>query len=879
MATLPMYRRQVLGTGVQGGGNARSAVSANSPVGQGVENLGKGLTNLAQGQADQNIVAIREERDRVENEAAMSAANMLSEGQVYWQQNFQERSQAWSPGAPDMREGINKDFDKWTSDTAAKLPTEASRKYFEQHALGYKTRMLTGAYDYQQKTTRDALTAQTAVGINADERVVYGDPSQFQGTRDRRVETIRARTDLSDAEKITAVDKYDRGLALASERGELERDPAKWYEQRFGMPAYGAGSGSAGTTGIKAAIFGQESGGGKADTSKFNSQGVTGPMQIQQGTFDGMKRNGLIPQDWDISNPEQNKAAGDRWIDYLSNKYNGDPSKIAAAYYGGEKAVRADGTIARDMKNLSRPSDPTVGQYVDQVLGRMQKQPSAPLLASNGADAGPLIMPNAERGAAGQPISTAPKTFGALDYEQQSALMQQALTKIHQGDARYKAGITQQMKDAQAMHRDGIVDPVPMQEAQFTRAFGEEGPRLYQEYQNSRAMGADISTFKSAPSGDIARLLETTKPTAGEGYAAADQRQNIRLQAAQQVIQQRNADPAGFVTTNTPELKGLAARATDPQVPVAERNTVTQRYVTDSLAEQARLGITAPKVLTPAQADSIGQQAMAATRPEDSANLVSSLEAQYGQHFSRVFNELVAGKKIANEMLIIPNLTTPAARETVSRLARVKESDLSQGIDAKDQKTVKDLVTTNLETMAKTIPLLTEQSSEVMNAYETTMRKMAYGFIAAGQSPSDAVTRAQSALLGQYQFSNTMRIPRAVNESAATQGAQSRLYDSLDNIDVPRDLIAGARNADQVRAEWTKTVRARPLWFTNDDDSGVSLWAQGSDGVRYRITKGGAPVSFTWSELQLPIRTPQNVPQDMGGAAFVPPRGVRRQNR
>lgn len=891
MAILPTYRRQVLGTGIRPGSNASSSVSPQSPVGAALQGLSQDLNRVA-GVAGQEVVdQAQKERERIENEAAMSAANMLSEGQVYWQQNFQERSQAWTPGAPDMREGINQDFDKWTSETAAKLPTEASKKYFMQHALGYKTRMLTGAYDYQQKTTSDALTAQTAVGIEADQKVVYGDPTQFQATRDRRVETIRARTDLTEAQKITAVQKYDQGLALASERGDLERDPAGWYEKRFGVPSATGTSGAGGGLAAYSTTFGngkyvdggdlttktlgqiEELGNRQIEATKGKigkgdlGTSALGAYQFVNGTRASVARE-LYGKDW-------------RNMTYTPQVQEAMAEKLFQDTKGGDLTQQWEG-----LKNIPGADKP--GFFKDKswsemrgIISRVESSDttrSAPLLAANdGTDVGPLTMPR-EQGAAGQPIASAPKTFGALDYEQQSALRQQALTKISQGDARYKAGVTQQMKDAQAMHKDGIVDPVPIPESSFARAFPEDGGRLYQEYQNSRAMASDIGAFKTMPAGDIARVLETTKPAPGDGYAAADTRQNLRLQAANQVMQLRNQDPAGFVTQNTPELKGLRARIDDPQTAPADRNALTQRYVTDSLAEQTRLGITAPKVLTPAQADAIGRQAMSATRPEDSANLVASLEQQYGkQHFPRVMDELVSAKKLVNEMLIIPNLPTPAARETVSRLARVKETDLTQGIDAKDQKTVKDLVTTNLEAMAATIPIMGDGPAATMNAYESMMRKSAYAFMAGGQSPSDAVKNAQAMLTGQYTFSKTMRLPSGVNESSAQSGAQNRLYDSLDNIDVPRDLVTGARNPEQQAEAWRGQVKANALWFTKADDSGVDLYAQGNNGVRYRVTKGGVPVSFSWSELQLPPKIAGVPTVTTGGAALVPPRGLPRR--
>lgn len=132
-----------------------------------------------------------------------------------------------------------------------------------------------------------------------------------------------------------------------------------------------------GSRGIANAIFGQESGRGTADTSKTNSQGVTGPMQVKDTTFADMKRLGLIPKSYEHTNPEHNKDAGFKWVDYLNNKYDGDPAKVAAAYYGGEGAVNKDGSINRDWKNKERPNDPTVGQYVDQVIGRMGAAPAS----------------------------------------------------------------------------------------------------------------------------------------------------------------------------------------------------------------------------------------------------------------------------------------------------------------------------------------------------------------------------------------------------------------------------------------------------------------------------------------------------------------------
>lgn len=121
---------------------------------------------------------------------------------------------------------------------------------------------------------------------------------------------------------------------------------------------------------IKQAIFGQESSSGSADTSQPNSSGARGPMQVTKPTFDGLKTIGVIPQDWNWANPVQSKEAGNRLIDHLADKYSDDPGRIAAAYYGGEKAVNDDGTI-NDYHDLKNPTNPTVLQYAGAIMKRM----------------------------------------------------------------------------------------------------------------------------------------------------------------------------------------------------------------------------------------------------------------------------------------------------------------------------------------------------------------------------------------------------------------------------------------------------------------------------------------------------------------------------
>jgi soluble lytic murein transglycosylase-like protein len=138
------------------------------------------------------------------------------------------------------------------------------------------------------------------------------------------------------------------------------------YAPKRPAPVQGAAQ-SAGD--IAQAIFAQESTSGKADTSKFNEYGVTGPMQIMDTTFKHYQDKGVIPRNYNISNPEHNLEAGKMIVNDIANKHGGDTEKIAAEYYGGPGAINSDGSIKRDRR--PKNGGPTVGEYVDSIKSKL----------------------------------------------------------------------------------------------------------------------------------------------------------------------------------------------------------------------------------------------------------------------------------------------------------------------------------------------------------------------------------------------------------------------------------------------------------------------------------------------------------------------------
>lgn len=122
---------------------------------------------------------------------------------------------------------------------------------------------------------------------------------------------------------------------------------------------------------IKAALAAQESNDGRnPNTYKLNNHKAFGKYQIIEQTFNGMKANGSIPADWVHTNPDHADKAGEKLVEQLHAQYNGDPTKIAAAFYAGPKAVLSDGSI-KNYTDKKNPGNPDTLQYVQQVAARL----------------------------------------------------------------------------------------------------------------------------------------------------------------------------------------------------------------------------------------------------------------------------------------------------------------------------------------------------------------------------------------------------------------------------------------------------------------------------------------------------------------------------
>jgi hypothetical protein len=352
---IPQYQQRTAASGMI---NSRAAnVQIADGSGQALQNIGAQMGRIA----DYEIEQEKQSQRLAANTAYAQDAGSL--GVLYDQHN-----QAMPAGGKGFMKTIVDATDEFIS-KAVKDKPEFYRQEYERHMRLRQSNLVQNAQVAEiQEGARYKLES-----INTDVQATVNNLSKNPSTEAYNAELKRL-TDVIDSDPSLRVDVKAKAKDAIKQQLAYATSVRIAEEHAKAVPVGGApASGAYGSTQLANAIYGQESGGGKADTSKVNSQNVTGPMQMQEATFNGMKKQGLIPADYDWKNPAQNKEAGFKWVDYLYKKYDGNAEKVAAAYYGGEGAVNADGSINKQWRNKQRPNDPTVGEYVDQVLARVGK--------------------------------------------------------------------------------------------------------------------------------------------------------------------------------------------------------------------------------------------------------------------------------------------------------------------------------------------------------------------------------------------------------------------------------------------------------------------------------------------------------------------------
>ncbi|MCX4155000.1 MULTISPECIES: transglycosylase SLT domain-containing protein [Paraburkholderia] len=557
MPTIPIYEQQA---GVGGGYQAPEAQGGqfSTSVAQAAGELTGGLRELTEADLMTQKTNERVLGEQQEQTARTWAGNAASQATLDWTQQLDAKKQAASGAAVGFTPAVLGDFDAYASKTLENAPTPLARNFLQQHLTNLRTNIGQQAISFEANAAIGDRITTTQNSIDNWANVVAKDPSQYTTA----LATINATMpDVGPEKKQLLAQKAQQAIGNAAVQNLIATDPVaannliqtRLYGKPLGGPTSGNGPAASpdfegametavlpdNLKGVARSIYQQETSSGTNPAMNTpNSSGVTGPMQVAQTTFNSLQKQGLIPAAAQWTNPADNTNAGLVLIKKLGGEYNGDASKIAAAYYSGEKAVNPDGSI-NNFHDPLHPNAPDTNGYVSQVTGRLNASNSAVNLTQ------PSIQPVGDEPAAksGNPALDAMNIHELLGYSHQAV---EASGKVQ---AQTRIAVEQQAKDQSAAALNGQPPQNPLQMHDFVAAYGTAGAARYQDYANTMTLGANIARVGTLPADQQQAVLASMTPKVSAtdaGYADAQKNYTLMSNAIDYANKQRANDPVGY---------------------------------------------------------------------------------------------------------------------------------------------------------------------------------------------------------------------------------------------------------------------------------------------------------------------------------------------
>lgn len=355
-------------------------------------------------------------------------------------------------------------------------------------------------------------------------------------------------------------------------------------------------------------------------------------------------------------------------------------------------------------------------------------------------------------------------------------------------------------------------------------------------------------------------LAAGVSPVTGESAELFGLRRAV-LGKYQSLLAQRDAalkaDPAAYVAARDPlvraRMQALAQAPDDPAAKQAAENAL--------LAEQARLGVASPRLLTNDEVATT-VRAIEQTDPAQASvgDQLDKLSARYGALWPQAFGELVQHGKLN------PQYQTLAAMDQPSQMAA--RDDLQRALAMTSQakggaKTLEDAAPmtanraitqdidddANLSALRKAFSFSSGGLQAYANVKQSVRTLATYYAWRDGDTGDTALARASDAILGQkYDFSGTMLAPKG--QLGAVQTATDGVVSHLTAQDMaPLPKTAPGATPDDMAQAALDAARAG-TWVPNQDTTGLVLMGKLSNGAAIPLRRAdGSPVQVLFGSL------------------------------
>lgn len=438
-------------------------------------------------------------------------------------------------------------------------------------------------------------------------------------------------------------------------------------------------------------------------------------------------------------------------------------------------------------------------------------------------------------------------SFDALPAERQLKLMDYATQRQKQLQAEARQSIAMSLGDVQAQLMDGQTPSTMPSEGQIRGAFGDKAEPIIRRLNQARQFGQDVKSFAMMPDSEIQKTIATRQPTQTAGYADASRMQDQRIQAARQVVQQRQQDPAAYLLKHSPDVaqayNQMATYLSDPSADETQRQQAAQIYATKSLAIQNQLGVAKPQIVPATYA----QQIVASFYQQENGgeNAATQIEQQqqvWGPLFPKVMEQI--GKDLPKEAQVIASGVPKDLAERLAATGKLKDDQLYTPLQKGQKAEIQNAVANELAPFAASLQGQAGGNATYSTYYDSAVRTAA-SYVLGGMDPGKAAEKVAKGIINdKYEFAETYRIPKSLDTSAIRRGAET----TLQNIPASELIVMPGLGGvpDEVNQQQLRdAVVSSGQWVPNNDESGLSLTVNG-----YRVLdKQGKPIMRTWDQL------------------------------
>lgn len=456
-----------------------------------------------------------------------------------------------------------------------------------------------------------------------------------------------------------------------------------------------------------------------------------------------------------------------------------------------------------------------------------------------------------------------------LDDNQRRQIASYAQNRLDANQLDQQSNLKQRIEDTAAEAARTGYATSPVTQSEFVASQGiVDGPKAYAQYQAGLKTAADISNVARMTKDQQDELLKSYEPAAGEGYAAAADRQDAIRKAIVQVRKERDADPATFAINRVPAVKAafnnFEQLQRDPTAQADAKQLAARDYINKTTERQMAAGV-APgdvKIVPSGYVDNLDKaftQVATSEDPQARQGLIARVNAEkqlWGDVWPKVMGQLPE-----TTQPIVRAIAAGANQVAMSRLLSLspKESPVAI-LKEQDEVTARNMTkAVNLAMAPWRTTLVGPQQEAYFNGYNGVVQKLAALYIRDGVSAETAATNAFNAVIGdRYNFRDTWRAPKDphVDADAVQRGTLAA-----------RDALASGKSGDEANlfgslrlqrndmgvsdneADSRRNYARNGIFVTSPKEDGLNIAYDTASSPGFVSDKDGKRILLTWDQL------------------------------